>query len=83
MVLYDILDRANNTLVLPLPAPLETRQFVGGLTSMAVASNEDDVVTSICSVALLLRDSQEDKSLVLRKKQSSIVNNRNKLAKCH
>ena len=46
MVLYDNLESADNTLTAHLLFPEETRQFVE-VTTMVVASDEDDVVTTI------------------------------------
>ena len=46
MVLYDNLESADNTLTAHLLVPEETRQFVE-VTKMVVASDEDDVVTTI------------------------------------
>ena len=54
MVLYNILERVNNTLPVQLPAPVETHQFVDDLATMVVASSEDEVVTTICGVTLEL-----------------------------
>ena len=48
VILHDIVPSANNTLLAHLPAPEETRQFVD-VTTMVVANNEDDAVTTICS----------------------------------
>ena len=81
MILYEILERVKNTWPAQLPAPMETRQFVDHLTTMVVANSEDDVVDTICSVALMLRDDLEKKkNSPSAKSKSKIVSNRNVLA---
>ena len=70
VILYKILGSVNNVLPAPLPAPVETRQFVDDLTTMSVANNEDDVTRSICSVDLELRHELEAAKLILNKKTS-------------
>ena len=73
VMLYEIFDSVNNVLPAQLPAPVETRQFVDDVTTMSVASYEDDVTRSICSVALELRHELEASKLTLNKNKSMIV----------
>ena len=49
-------ESVNNALPAQLPAPVDTRQFVDGVTTMSLANSEDDVTRSIISVAQELQD---------------------------